>query len=75
MEKSIEKRDLYDIDKQLTGEAIYKGDTIPNNKYILVVLSFIQNSRGQFLIQKRSIQKNGCRHIVLTRNKMSARSD
>ena len=59
MEKSIEKRDLYDIDKQLTGEAIYKGDTIPNNKYILVVLSFIQNSRGQFLIQKRSIQKNG----------------
>ena len=51
MEKSIEKRDLYDIDKQLTGEAIYKGDTIPNNKYILVVLS-------SFIISPTGIQTN-----------------
>ena len=53
----MEKRDLYDINRNLTGETIYKGQTIPEGKYILVVLSFIENSEGKFLIQKRSIQK------------------
>ena len=55
----MEKRDLYDINRNLTGETIYKGDSIPNGKFILVVLSFIQNSKGEFLIQKRSVQKGG----------------
>ena len=54
-----EERDLYDINRNLTGEKIYKGDKIPNNRYILVVLAFIQNSDGEFLIQKRSKEKNG----------------
>lgn len=55
----MEKRDLYDINRNLTGETIYKGDSIPDGKFILVVLSFIQNSKGEFLIQKRSVQKHG----------------
>ncbi len=55
----MEKRDLYDINRNLTGETIYKGDSIPDGKFILVVLSFIQNSKGEFLIQKRSVQKGG----------------
>ena len=55
----MEKRDLYDADRNLTGETIFKGEKIPENKYILVVLSFIENSDGKFLIQKRSVQKNG----------------
>ena len=55
----MEKRDLYDINKKLTGETIYKNEKIPANKYILVVLVFIQNSQGKFLIQKRSKQKDG----------------
>ena len=55
----MEKRDLYDFNRNLTGETIFKGEAIPKNKYILVVLSFIENSEGKFLIQKRSIQKNG----------------
>lgn len=55
----MEKRDLYDINRNLTGETIYKGDSIPDGKFILVVLSFIQNSKGKFLIQKRSVQKHG----------------
>ena len=55
----MEKRDLYDINKNLTGETIFKGDNIPKNRYIIVVLSFIQNSKGEFLIQKRSVQKDG----------------
>ena len=55
----IEKRDLYDQERNLTGETIFKGEAIPKNKYIVVVLVFIQNSDGKFLIQKRSERKNG----------------
>lgn len=55
----MEKRDLYDINKKLTCETIYKNEKIPANRYILVVLVFIQNSQGKFLIQKRSKQKDG----------------
>ena len=55
----MEKRDLYDINRNLTGETIYKGEAIPPDRYILVVLSFIQNSDGKFLIQKRSKLKDG----------------
>lgn len=55
----MEKRDLYDIERRLTGETIYKDEKIPKNRYISVVLVFIQNSNGKFLIQKRSKIKNG----------------
>lgn len=55
----MEIRDLYDVNRNKTGETIVKGEPIPPNRYILVVLSFIQNSKGEFLIQKRSIQKDG----------------
>ena len=55
----LEKRDLYDINRKLTGETIFKGEEIPKDRYIIVVLVFIQNSKGEFLIQKRSIRKNG----------------
>ena len=55
----MEKRDLYDEKRNLTGETILKGDKIPEGKYIVVVLVFIQNSEGKFLIQKRSERKNG----------------
>ena len=55
----MEQRDLYDINRALTGKTIFKGDSIPDNNYIVVVLVFIQNSEGKFLIQKRSEIKNG----------------
>lgn len=55
----MEKRDLYDKNRNLTGETILKGEQIPKNRYIVVVLVFIQNSEGKFLIQKRSEAKNG----------------
>ena len=38
---------------------MYKGEPIPADKYIIVVLAFIQNSEGKFLIQKRSKEKDG----------------
>ena len=55
----MEKRDLYDITRTLTGKTIFKGEPTPENSYIIVVLVFIQNSEGKFLIQKRSEIKNG----------------
>ena len=55
----MEKRDLYDSNRNLTGETIYKGEQTPDGKFIVVVLIFIQNSEGKFLIQKRSKRKNG----------------
>ena len=55
----MEQRDLYDINRKLTGRTIFKDDFIPENSYIIVVLVFIQNSEGKFLIQKRSKIKNG----------------
>ena len=55
----MEKRDLYDINRKLTGKTIFKGENIPDKNYIIVVLVFIQNSEGKFLIQKRNKEKNG----------------
>lgn len=55
----MEKRDLYDINKNLTGKTYYKGELIPEGSYGIVVVIFIQNSEGKFLIQKRSERKNG----------------
>lgn len=55
----MEKRDLYDINRNLTGETIFKDEPIPPNRRILVVLSFIQNSKGELLVQKRTPQKDG----------------
>ena len=55
----MERRDLYDLERNFTGETVLKGDKIPEGRYIIVVLVFIQNSKGKFLIQKRSERKNG----------------
>jgi len=55
----MELRDLYDKNKEKTNETIYSTDEIPKNRYILVELALIQNSKGEILIQKRSVQKGG----------------
>jgi 8-oxo-dGTP pyrophosphatase MutT (NUDIX family) len=49
-----ELRDLYDINRNLTGKTIRKGEPVPDGLYIIVVLIFIENSDGKFLIQRRS---------------------
>ena len=48
-----EKRDLYDLNKNLTNEVINKGDTIPKNRKVLIVAIWIEDLNGNFLIQKR----------------------
>ncbi len=55
----MEKRDLYDENKKLTGETIYKGETVPKGRYYITVVVFIQNREGNFLIQKRVAKKDG----------------
>lgn len=55
----MEKRDLYDINRNLIGKTVEKGQKIPNNTYIMMVVIFIQNDNNEFLIQKRSTDKGG----------------
>ena len=54
-----EKRDLYNKDSELTGLTYYKGDSIPEGYYPVVVMIAIQNSEGKFLMQKRVPSKGG----------------
>lgn len=55
----MELRDLYDENKELTGETIYKGQDVPKGRYYITVVVFIQNSKNEFLIQKRVKKKDG----------------
>lgn len=55
----MEKRDLYDENRNLTGKTIFKNEEIPEGYFILMVVAFIQNPEGKFLIQKRSEEKGG----------------
>lgn len=54
---NVEKRDLYDANKKLTGRYIYADDKVPKDYYFLVVVIFIRNIGGKFLMQKTSVQK------------------
>ena len=55
----MELRDLYDENKELTGGTIYKGQDVPKGRYYITVVVFIQNSKNEFLIQKRAKKKDG----------------
>lgn len=54
-----EKRSLYDKNSNLTDKFYFKGDKIPENYYPMVVMVAIQNSKGEFLMQKRTPHKGG----------------
>lgn len=59
--KKGEYTDLYDENKNLTGEKLFreKGTKliVPKGRYSVVVLSFIENSKGEFLFQMTSKRK------------------
>ena len=55
----MELRDLYDENRNKTGEVISKNAPIPKGRYYLTVMVFIENSKGQFLLQQRSKEKGG----------------
>lgn len=56
-----EYTDLYDENKELTGEVLFreKGTKleVPQGRYSIVVLAFIENSKGEFLFQMTSKRK------------------
>lgn len=56
----MEYLDLYDVNKDLTGEKIVRGKgkpQVPENNYINIVIIFMQNSEGKFLFQITSREK------------------
>ena len=55
----MEKRDLYNENRELLGKTIFKDEAIPAGSFILMVVGFIENSDRQYLIQKRSEIKGG----------------
>ncbi len=55
----MELRDLYDENRKLTGETIYKGQDVPKGCYYITVVVFIQNNKNEFLLQKRVKKKDG----------------
>ena len=59
--KMGEYTDLYDENKNLTGEKLFrkKGTKliVPKGRYSVVVLAFIENSKGEFLFQMTSKRK------------------
>ena len=55
----MEYRDLYDKDRNLTGKTVAKGEEIPKGYYIKVVVCFMEDSEGRFLMKKRSELKDG----------------
>lgn len=53
----MELRDYYTINKERTGET-YTADIEPTgDNYMLIVVSFMQNAEGKFLIQRASKEK------------------
>lgn len=54
-----ELRDLYDENSNLSGKTYFKGDKIPKGYYPMVVMIVIKNSKNEFLMQKRTLQKGG----------------
>jgi len=55
----MEIRDLVDKNRKLAGITIEKGQEIPKGKYIQIVFIYIENTKGEILVQKRTKQKNG----------------
>jgi len=55
----MEKRDLYNENRELIKKTIFKDEDIPIGNYILMVVAFIENLDGKYLIQKRSELKGG----------------
>ncbi len=52
--------DLYDGAGQLTGEKHLRGTAVPKGKFHKVVHIWIQNSKGELLMQKRSDTVDNC---------------
>lgn len=52
-----ERWNLYDSNKNLTNDFIYRGDAVPKDRFYLTVLVWIENSKGEILLQLTSPEK------------------
>lgn len=58
----MELLDVYDNNGNLTGRKVIRGDktaVLEENEHIAVAVIFIENDKGEFLIQKTSKEKGG----------------
>ena len=55
----MEYRDLYDENRIPTGEKIEKSEPVPAGRFYVTVAVFMQNSKNEFLMQRRSKDKGG----------------
>ncbi len=55
---SVELWDIYDENRNLTGRTHRRGDALQPGDYHLVVHVWIQNSKGNFLLTKRTPNKH-----------------
>ena len=58
----MELLDVYNKDGEVTGRTIIRGDKtaiLDENEHIAVAVIFIENDKGEFLIQKTSPEKGG----------------
>lgn len=53
----MEYLELLDENKNLTGKIIERGTMFEESYYVNIVIVFIENSKGEFLIQKTSKEK------------------
>lgn len=53
----MEVWDVYDRDRNRTGRTIVRGDVMADGEYHLVADIWIMNTKGEVLLQKRSMEK------------------
>jgi len=53
----MEKWDVYDINKKITGKTHIRGEKLKDGEYHLYTHTWICNNNGEFLIQRRSMSK------------------
>ncbi len=58
----MELLQVFDKNKNILNESVSRDDkyNLPDGKYFMIVLIFIQNDRGQFLLQKTSKSRHSC---------------
>lgn len=57
MNTQVELWDVYDEKRNLTGRLHRRGDPLPEGDYHLVVQVWMRNSRGEYLLTKRTPNK------------------